>query len=143
LFFQGFRVILKEYKNNQKQMKITQKILAGLGVVALATGSLLGTPAKADNLFGAWNLTGGLAYTEAGLLKVNAPVCGVSCDIESSLRAIGQTKNGTRLPAPVVVPVKACVVVHDRICFESQAQYDRYMGWGPQQQRLERNANKC
>jgi hypothetical protein len=35
-----------------------------------------------------------------------------------------------------------CVVVHDRICFESQAQYDKYMGWGPEQQKLERNANK-
>jgi hypothetical protein len=35
-----------------------------------------------------------------------------------------------------------CVVVHDRICFESQAQYDRYMGWGAEQQKTERNANK-
>jgi len=35
-----------------------------------------------------------------------------------------------------------CVVVHDSICFESQAQYDKYMGWGPEQQKTERNANK-
>jgi hypothetical protein len=35
-----------------------------------------------------------------------------------------------------------CVVVHDRICFESQAQYDRYMGWGPNQQKQEQEANK-
>jgi hypothetical protein len=35
-----------------------------------------------------------------------------------------------------------CVVVHDRICFESQAQYDEYMGWGPEQQKQEQEANK-
>jgi hypothetical protein len=35
-----------------------------------------------------------------------------------------------------------CVVVHDRICFESQAQYDKYMGWGPNQQKQEQEANK-
>jgi hypothetical protein len=35
-----------------------------------------------------------------------------------------------------------CVVVHDRICFESPKDYDIYMGWGPEQQKLERNANK-
>ena len=35
-----------------------------------------------------------------------------------------------------------CVVVQDRICFESQAQYDKYMGWGPEQQKQEREANK-
>jgi hypothetical protein len=35
-----------------------------------------------------------------------------------------------------------CVVFHDGICFQSQAQYDRYMGWGPDQQTLEINANK-
>jgi hypothetical protein len=34
-----------------------------------------------------------------------------------------------------------CAVVHDRICFESQGQYDRYMGWGSQQQQLETEAN--
>jgi hypothetical protein len=34
-----------------------------------------------------------------------------------------------------------CVVVHDRICFESQAEYDRYMGWGTKQQQLETEAN--
>ena len=49
-------VYYKSMKTNQKQMKITQKILAGLGVVALATGSL-GTPAKANGLTN-WNLTG-------------------------------------------------------------------------------------
>jgi len=37
------------------------KLIAGFGVVALTVGSL-GAPAKADNLSGAWNLTGGLAY---------------------------------------------------------------------------------
>lgn len=35
-----------------------------------------------------------------------------------------------------------CAVVHDGICFESQAQYDEYMGWGPEQQKLEAEANK-
>ena len=34
-----------------------------------------------------------------------------------------------------------CVVVQDRICFESQAQYDKYMGWGSEQQQLEIKAN--
>jgi hypothetical protein len=34
-----------------------------------------------------------------------------------------------------------CVVVHDGICFETQAQYDEYMGWGPEQQKLETKAN--
>jgi hypothetical protein len=34
-----------------------------------------------------------------------------------------------------------CVVVHDRICFESQAQYDKYMGWDAKQQQLEIKAN--
>jgi hypothetical protein len=35
-----------------------------------------------------------------------------------------------------------CVVVHDRICFESQAQFDEYMGWGPEAQQREIEANK-
>jgi hypothetical protein len=34
-----------------------------------------------------------------------------------------------------------CVVVHDRICFESQGQYDSYMNWGTKQQQLETEAN--
>ncbi len=34
-----------------------------------------------------------------------------------------------------------CVVFHDGICFESQVQYDSYMGWGPEQQKLEKEAN--
>ena len=34
-----------------------------------------------------------------------------------------------------------CVVVHNGICFESQGQYDSYMGWGPEQQKLEKEAN--
>jgi hypothetical protein len=34
-----------------------------------------------------------------------------------------------------------CVVVHDGICFETQAQYDKYMGWGLEQQKLEKEAN--
>lgn len=35
-----------------------------------------------------------------------------------------------------------CVVVHDRICFESPKDYDIYMGWGPDAQRRETEANK-
>jgi len=35
-----------------------------------------------------------------------------------------------------------CVVYHDGTCFESQAQYDKYMGWGPEQQQLEIEANR-
>ena len=35
-----------------------------------------------------------------------------------------------------------CVVVHDRICFESQSQYDEYMGWDSKQQQREIEANK-
>lgn len=35
-----------------------------------------------------------------------------------------------------------CAVVHDGICFQSQAQYDEYMGWGPEQQRIEQEANR-
>jgi hypothetical protein len=34
-----------------------------------------------------------------------------------------------------------CVVVHNGICFMSQGQYDEYMGWGPEQQKLEKEAN--
>jgi hypothetical protein len=34
-----------------------------------------------------------------------------------------------------------CAVVHDGICFESQGQYDAYMGWGTKQQQLETEAN--
>jgi hypothetical protein len=34
-----------------------------------------------------------------------------------------------------------CVAVHDRICFESQSEYDRYMGWSSKQQQLETEAN--
>jgi len=48
------------------------------------------------------------------------------------------------LTALLAVPtaiVPECVVVHDRICFQSQAQYDEYMGWGPKQQQLETEAN--
>ena len=48
------------------------------------------------------------------------------------------------LTALLVVPtavVPQCVVVHDCICFESQAQYDSYMGWGTKQQQLETEAN--
>lgn len=44
-----------------------------------------------------------------------------------------------------VVPtavVPQCVVVHDGICFESQSQYDEYMGWSPEIQRQEMEANK-
>ena len=35
-----------------------------------------------------------------------------------------------------------CVVFHDGICFTSQGQYDKYMGWGPEQQKLETEANR-
>ena len=48
------------------------------------------------------------------------------------------------LSALLVVPtavVPQCVVVHDHICFQSQAEYDRYMGWGTKQQKLEQEAN--
>jgi hypothetical protein len=48
------------------------------------------------------------------------------------------------LSALVVVPtalVPECVVVHDRICFHSQSEYDRYMGWDTKQQQLETEAN--
>ena len=41
-------------------MKLTQKILAGLGVVALTAGSLIGTPAKAQFT---WGDTGGVGST--------------------------------------------------------------------------------
>jgi hypothetical protein len=34
-----------------------------------------------------------------------------------------------------------CVVVHDGICFTSQGQYDEYMGWDANQQKLEQEAN--
>jgi hypothetical protein len=34
-----------------------------------------------------------------------------------------------------------CAVVHDGICFESQGQYDSYMGWDTNQQKLEQEAN--
>ena len=34
-----------------------------------------------------------------------------------------------------------CVVVHNGICFESQGQYDSYMGWDAHQQKLEKEAN--
>jgi hypothetical protein len=34
-----------------------------------------------------------------------------------------------------------CVVVHDGICFETQAQYDKYMGWDPKAQQREIEAN--
>jgi hypothetical protein len=35
-----------------------------------------------------------------------------------------------------------CVVVHDGVCFESQRAYDIHMGWGPEQQRREAEANR-
>lgn len=35
-----------------------------------------------------------------------------------------------------------CAVVHDGICFTSQGQYDRYMGWDTKQQQLETEANR-
>ena len=38
-------------------MKVTRKILAGLGTLVLTTGSLIGDPAKAGGLTN-WNLTG-------------------------------------------------------------------------------------
>ena len=60
-------------------MKITQKILIGLGVVALTTGSLIVTPAKAQ-------------------------ACDISCEIELSLRANGQTTLGTPLQTPRQTP---------------------------------------
>jgi hypothetical protein len=47
----------------------------------------------------------------------------------------------TALLAVATLTAPQCVVVHDRICFESQAQYDKYMGWGPDQQKQEREAN--
>jgi hypothetical protein len=34
-----------------------------------------------------------------------------------------------------------CIVVYEGICFETQAQYDAFMGWGPEQQQLEIEAN--
>lgn len=34
-----------------------------------------------------------------------------------------------------------CAVVHDGICFTSQGQYDSYMGWDANQQKLEKEAN--
>lgn len=46
------------------------------------------------------------------------------------------------LAAVPTVFVPQCVVVHDRICFESQAQYDAYMGWGAKQKQLEKEANR-
>lgn len=45
------------------------------------------------------------------------------------------------LTVPTAV-VPECVVVHDRICFHSQAEYDRYMGWDSKQQQLETEANR-
>jgi len=48
------------------------------------------------------------------------------------------------LLATLIIPtavVPECVVVHDRICFHSQAEYDRYMGWDAKQQQLETEAN--
>jgi peptide methionine sulfoxide reductase MsrB len=35
-----------------------------------------------------------------------------------------------------------CVVIHNSICFESQGQYDSYMGWDANQQKLEKEANR-
>lgn len=46
------------------------------------------------------------------------------------------------LVAVPTVLVPECVVVHDKICFTSQAQYDKYMGWDRNQQKLEMEANK-
>ena len=49
------------------------------------------------------------------------------------------------LVALLTVPtalVPECVVVHDRICFHSQVEYDRYMGWDSYQQQLETKANE-
>ncbi len=40
------------------------------------------------------------------------------------------------------VAVPQCVVVHDGICFESQSQYDKYMGWYANAIQSENNANK-
>jgi hypothetical protein len=34
-----------------------------------------------------------------------------------------------------------CIVVHDGICFETQSEYDEYMGWDSKQQQLETEAN--
>jgi hypothetical protein len=47
----------------------------------------------------------------------------------------------TALLAVATLTAPQCVVVHDRICFESQAQYDKYMGWDAKQQQLETEAN--
>ena len=48
----------------------------------------------------------------------------------------------TMLLAVPTLAAPHCVVVHNGICFESQGQYDSYMGWGPEQQNLETEANK-
>jgi hypothetical protein len=48
----------------------------------------------------------------------------------------------TALLVVATLTAPQCVVVHDRICFESQAQYDKYMGWDAKQQQLETEANK-
>jgi hypothetical protein len=61
-------------------MKNIQKILAGLGVLALTTGSVIVTPAKAQ-------------------------ACDISCQIESSFRALGQSPSGHPLPAHLQTPV--------------------------------------
>jgi len=42
--------------------------------------------------------------------------------------------------APAIAAPK-CAVIYDGICFKTQEQYDEYMGWGPEQQQLEIEAN--
>ena len=44
------------------------------------------------------------------------------------------------LTAPALAAPK-CAVIYDGICFKTQAQYDEYMGWSPEQQQLEIEAN--
>lgn len=35
-----------------------------------------------------------------------------------------------------------CVVYYNGVCFKSQEQYDKYMGWGPELKKLEEEANR-
>lgn len=73
-----------------------------------------------------------------GHVRLSALVrAGLKCYIKNM-------KTALLLAALWVIPTAAvpqCVVIHDGICFESQAQYDEYMGWGPEQQKLEQQAN--
>jgi hypothetical protein len=75
-------------------MKITQKILIGLGVVALTAGSVIGTPAKAQGGNLQWRSTTCTVTTQAGNGGFATAPCKAGFASDTWVRAIKFWDNG-------------------------------------------------